>query len=52
MRDALWHILSIKFAVILSKYVNVAMATILLRHTILIKCCKAPWQQRSFHLKG
>ena len=38
MRDAQWHILSIIFAVILSKNLaNVAMATVLMRHPIVIK---------------
>ena len=39
MRRAQLHILSIMFAVILRKTrMNVAMATVLLKHSIFIKC--------------
>ena len=49
-------VLSIKFAINLGKkHVNIAMATVLLRHPIFIKCWsyhrkKAPWQLNKYSL--
>ena len=58
MHNGISYLLTVNCAVILSKTrASVAMATVLLRQPIFIKCwsChrnKTPWQQNPFHLKG